>query len=43
MLVVPPTQIVAFVTVVPTVGEVLTVISRVAVAVQPFAEVPVTV
>ena len=43
ILVDAPAQIVAFVTVVPTEGEVFTVIRRKAVAVHPFALVPVTV
>jgi hypothetical protein len=39
----PPVQIEVLPAVTATVGEALTVIRRVAVAVHPFAEVPVTV
>ena len=43
MVVDDPAQMVAFVTVVPTLGVLFTVINRVAVFTQPFALVPVTV
>jgi hypothetical protein len=43
ILVLPPAQMVALVTVVPTLGNAFTVMSRVAVALHPLAPVPVTV
>jgi hypothetical protein len=43
ILVLPPAHMVALVTVVPTLGNAFTVMSRVAVALHPLAPVPVTV